>query len=151
MPQRTAPVLEVLSADDCFGLLAGAAVGRVGLSIDALPVVLPVNFAVWKRSVVFRTVPGTKLDAALAGSVVAFEADAYEADGASGWSVLVQGRAEEVTEAAELAELKRAGLRSWALGERADRFVCIDASLVSGRRFLWPVTDLSPSEQREAL
>ena len=58
----------------------------------------PGEFVVSGGAIVFRTVPGTKLDAATAGAVVAFEADAYgTAEDRSGWSVLVRGVAEEVT------------------------------------------------------
>lgn len=69
------PTFEVLSPNDCLNLLATVSVGRVGVTIDALPVVLPVNFSLLDRAVVFRTVPGTKLDAATAGMGVVFEAD----------------------------------------------------------------------------
>ena len=80
------PRLSELTRDECMSLLATAVVGRVGLSVDALPVVLPVNFAVSDQDIVFRTVEGTKFHAAAAGAVVAFEADAYEPSGRSGWS-----------------------------------------------------------------
>jgi nitroimidazol reductase NimA-like FMN-containing flavoprotein (pyridoxamine 5'-phosphate oxidase superfamily) len=87
-----APELSVLSRDECLRLLGGVAVGRVGLSIDALPVVLPVNFALFEEDIVFRTVEGTKFHAAAAGAVVAFEADSYEPGGTSGWGVVCSGR-----------------------------------------------------------
>ena len=66
-----------LGPAECIALLGSVQVGRVGVTIDALPAVLPVNFVVWNGSIVFRTVPGTKLDAAAAGDVVAFEVDGY--------------------------------------------------------------------------
>lgn len=89
-----APELKVLSRDGCLALLATVPVGRVGLSIDALPVVLPVNFALLDGDVVFRTVNGTKCHAAAAGAVLAFEADSYEPDGTKGWGVVVPGDVE---------------------------------------------------------
>ena len=58
---------------------------------EALPAVLQVNFALLDGEVVFRTVEGTKFHSAVAGRVLAFEADGYDTDGMSGWSVLVQG------------------------------------------------------------
>jgi uncharacterized protein len=138
---RALPILQRLSPADCLALLQRAPVGRVGVSIEALPAVLPVNFVLVDSAVVFRTVPGTKLDAATAGAIVAFEVDSYEPDGTSGWSVMVQGRAEEVSDPTELSRLRATPLRSWALDETADRFVRIEASLVSGRRFHWMTTD----------
>ena len=58
--------LHVLSRYECLHLLAAGHVGRIGLSVQALPVVLPVNYAVLDGGVVLRSGAGTKLDAALA-------------------------------------------------------------------------------------
>jgi nitroimidazol reductase NimA-like FMN-containing flavoprotein (pyridoxamine 5'-phosphate oxidase superfamily) len=73
------------------GLLVTAPVGRIAVTIGALPAILPVNFALVGAHIVIRTVPGTKLDAAIRRAIVAFEVDSYAADGSSGWSVLIQG------------------------------------------------------------
>jgi nitroimidazol reductase NimA-like FMN-containing flavoprotein (pyridoxamine 5'-phosphate oxidase superfamily) len=96
------PRLITLSRDECFRLLTTVPVGRVGLTIDAIPVVLPVNFALLDGDIVFRTVVGTKFHVASTDTVLAFEVDHYEANGASGWSVLVQGRSRVITDPSEL-------------------------------------------------
>ncbi len=129
------PELEVLSRGECLGMLASVSVGRVGLSIKALPAVLPVNFALLDGEVVFRTVEGTKFHAATAGRVLAFEADGYEPDGLSGWSVLVQGVSRVITEPTELDRARQLTVEPWALGAAADRIVRISSTLVTGRRF----------------
>jgi uncharacterized protein len=129
------PRLVDVSRDDCMSLLATVPVGRVGLSIEALPVVLPVNFVVVDGDIVFRTVYGTKFHAAAAGSVVAFEADGYETSGLGGWSVLVQGRSEVITDPAELARLSGLTIDPWAVDGSADRSVRISTTKVTGRRF----------------
>ena len=59
------PKLSELSPDECLRLLAGVPVGRVGLSVRAMPAVFPVNFALLDGEVVFRTVEGTKFHAAV--------------------------------------------------------------------------------------
>ena len=118
-----------------MALLGQVAVGRVGASIDALPVVLPVNFAVVDDDIVFRTVEGTKFHAAAAGAVVAFEADGYDDSGRQGWSVLVQGRSEVVVDPVELASLRGLTIDPWAVDGAADRFVRIRTTKVTGRRF----------------
>jgi uncharacterized protein len=126
-----------IGPDECLALLGTVPVGRVGVTIDALPSVLPVNFVVWNGGIVFRTVPGTKLDAAAAGEVVAFEVDAYGAgDGSGGWSVLVRGIAREVIDAGELAEVGSLPLDSWAWDGEARRCVCIDPTVMTGRRLV---------------
>jgi uncharacterized protein len=124
-----------LGAHECLDLLGSVPVGRVGVTIDALPAVLPVNHVVWNGAILFRTVPGTKLDAAAAGAVVAFEADAYGATGApGGWSVLVRGIARVVTDPGELAEVTSLPLDSWAWDGSVGRYVCIEPTVMTGRR-----------------
>jgi hypothetical protein len=57
---------------------------------------------------------GSKLAAALRGAPVAFEADGVDQDHqVGGWSVVVRGRAEEITDEDKLAELRRTPLLAW--------------------------------------
>jgi nitroimidazol reductase NimA-like FMN-containing flavoprotein (pyridoxamine 5'-phosphate oxidase superfamily) len=138
------PGVRELPRDECLRLLGSVSVGRVGVTIDALPAVLPVNFVVSDASVVFRTVPGTKLDAATRGAVVAFEADAYgTSEDPRGWSVLVRGVASELTDPVELAAARALPLESWAFDGTADRFVRIEPTMVTGRR----VVGLRPADR----
>ena len=125
--------LDVLSREECLNLLRRARIGRVAVSVDALPAVLPVNFTLVGEDVVFRTNPGAKLDAALANNVVAFEADDVDPIYQTGWSVLVQGMAREVIEPDQVRAVRKAPLRAWA-GHGRDRFVRIPTHHVSGRR-----------------
>lgn len=125
--------LEVLERDECLALLGSMPVARLGFSQNALPVILPVNFVLDRDCVVFRTTGGTKLDAALHGSVVAVEADSYDAMGHVGWSVLVRGIARVVEDEGELERARRLPLRRWA-NDEDDRFVCVSADVVTGRR-----------------
>ena len=126
----------MLNREQCLELLGTVAVGRVGVSIRALPAILPVNFVLAGGQILFRTIPGTKLDAAAAGAVVAFEADGFDPGGGSGWSVLVQGICSEVTDPDDLARLAHLPLEPWAFGPGvADRLVRVETSFVSGRRF----------------
>jgi nitroimidazol reductase NimA-like FMN-containing flavoprotein (pyridoxamine 5'-phosphate oxidase superfamily) len=128
--------LRELSRARCFDLLATLAVGRVGVSVRALPAILPVAYVVVGERVVLRSVPGAKLDAAVHRSVVAFETDRYDPAGTWGWSVLVQGVASEIVSAAELAEARRMLPDDWPfLTDAVVRFISIEATFVSGRAF----------------
>jgi nitroimidazol reductase NimA-like FMN-containing flavoprotein (pyridoxamine 5'-phosphate oxidase superfamily) len=128
--------LRELSRARCFDLLATAVVGRVGVSVRALPVILPVGYVVAGERVVFRTAPGAKLDAAVHRSVVAFETDRYDPAGDWGWSVLVQGVASEISGVAELDEARAMLGRDWSfLTEDLVRFISIEGTFVSGRAF----------------
>ncbi len=129
----SASELEVLSRSDCLDLLGRVPVGRIVLTMGALPAILPVNFVLCDGAVIIRTSTGTKLAAAARNAVVAFEVDQIDDAGQVGWSVTLVGRATEVTDQARLDELRALPLRPWAPGER-DHFIRIHPELLSGRR-----------------
>jgi nitroimidazol reductase NimA-like FMN-containing flavoprotein (pyridoxamine 5'-phosphate oxidase superfamily) len=129
------PTMEILTAEECITLLRQVPVGHIGISVGGLPVILPVNYSVVDDAIMFRTIPGSKLAAASASTVVAFEVDSYGDDGCSGWSVLVQGMAREVSDPMEREMALAAPIRAWALGDRADRVVRIEMQTLSGRRY----------------
>ena len=131
--------LEVLSRSECLRLLATATIGRIGIHADALPTILPVNFVSTDRGIVVQTVAGSKLDAAMEHSVVAFEADHVDARSHCGWSVVVTGVARPITDAAELAWARDLPLRHW-VPVGGDRYISISTELVSGRR-VWVPSD----------
>lgn len=126
--------LEILERDECLRLLAGSSgVGRIGLTSGALPVILPVNFALDGDDVVLRTRPGTMLAAATNGVVVAFEVDETDAAHGTGWSVLARGVARAVPCGEETNRLDPLPLPRWAAGEDA-HYVRISTEIISGRR-----------------
>lgn len=125
--------LSVLSEQACLDLLATAQIGRVLVSMDALPAALPVNFSLVGDTIVFRTAPGTKLSAAVEHAVLGFEVDDFDAEHRSGWSVLAIGTSRVISEPDEVAELDLAGLDSWWMAPCA-RYVVIDIQRISGRR-----------------
>jgi nitroimidazol reductase NimA-like FMN-containing flavoprotein (pyridoxamine 5'-phosphate oxidase superfamily) len=138
-PMILRPGILELTPERCLRLLKTVSVGRVGVTVDALPSVLPVNFVVDDGTIVFRTVRGSKLDTATVGMVVAFEADHYGAETDRwGWSVLVRGVAEEITESADLERVRSLPLESWAFDGSADRYLKIAPTLISGRRIIPP-------------
>lgn len=130
--------LRVLPREECIHLLTtnDLSVGRVGLVDQGRPIVLPVNYRVRGDAVVFRTDPGTKLDAATKGAWVAFEVDKVDTQWREGWSVLVQGRAERVDSPEELERLRQLlPLHPWAPGDKA-HYVRIPMTHVSGRQII---------------
>ncbi|MBF6556485.1 MAG: pyridoxamine 5'-phosphate oxidase family protein [Acidimicrobiales bacterium] len=112
-----------------------ASVGRIGASIDALPVILPVYFTLFGESVLFRTILGTKLDAATRGAVVAFQAEGDEPLSGTSWSVLLQGVASAVSDEDGHARAKSIPIGPWSGGTMDLRLVRIEATNISGRRF----------------
>jgi uncharacterized protein len=126
--------LEVLPFEVCLKLLASVPIGRVGFVADGEVMVLPVNHLVDDQDVVFRTASGSKLSAAEEQDLVAFEADAYDEQTRSGWSVLVTGRAEVVYEEAEIQRLSRHGLHPWPTAVEHPSWIRIRPTSVSGRQ-----------------
>lgn len=88
--------MEIISRRECLRLLAGRNVGRLGFLVGDQPMVLPVNYVLRGNEVVFRTGEGTKLEVTPLAKV-AFEVDDFNVQNRSGWSVVVQGVAEEIT------------------------------------------------------
>ena len=126
--------LETLSFDSCLRLLASVPLGRIGFYADGELVILPVNHAMDGQDVVFRTARGSKLTAAEEQNLVAFEADDYDRQTRSGWSVLVTGRAVVVYEEADVDRLDRLGLEPWVAGVEHPYWIRISATSVTGRQ-----------------
>lgn len=125
--------LEFLSDQDCHRLLNRASIGRVGVSIAGVAVILPVRFAMVGDDIVFFTGRGLKLSAAHDGKTMSFQIDGFDARRGTGWSVLVVGTAEEI-ERSEVYGQKAEILHPAAPGERS-HIVRIRSDVVSGRRF----------------
>jgi nitroimidazol reductase NimA-like FMN-containing flavoprotein (pyridoxamine 5'-phosphate oxidase superfamily) len=134
--------LEVLSPEQCLRLMRRRIIGRVVVDIDGLPSAFPVNFALWDDDVVFRSAAGTKLSVALEGHVVGFQVDRVDPVLQSGWSVLLHGTAELMTDPDDIQRARRLGLRPVAPGERP-HVVRIHNERISGRRFVPPAHSLA--------
>ena len=109
-------LLEELTPATCLRHLASEVVGRIALVRDGRVEMFPVNYAMSDGAVVIRTHPGGALDALRDGADVAFEIDELDHRHRTGWSVVVHGRAEHVTDAAAVEAVR--GARHRALGRR---------------------------------
>lgn len=127
--------MEHLPPQECWSLLAAVPVGRVGVLVDSAPEIYPVNHAVDGETIVFRTDPGTKLHAVDRSPSVCFQADGIDVDARGGWSVLVKGRAVELTSAADLLTAAELPLRFWGSGDKS-HWVRIVPTEITGRRLV---------------
>ena len=127
--------LEVLDEDECLTLLGVAEVGRVGVVVDGQPLIFPVNHVVDGRSIVVRTDSARMLSGASLAKV-AFEADGFDAGARSGWTVLVEGIGNDVTDALDATSerLQAVAVAPWAPGPKP-RLLRIDVRTITGRRF----------------
>jgi nitroimidazol reductase NimA-like FMN-containing flavoprotein (pyridoxamine 5'-phosphate oxidase superfamily) len=131
------PALADLSREECLRLLGTGQIGRLVVltGLGNTPVIRPVNYVFDEasQSVVFRCTEGTKLVTLLRASRAWFEVDDIDPARRTGWSVLIAGVTEPVTESHEIRRLERLGLESWIAGPES-RWVRIRARVVSGRR-----------------
>ena len=125
--------LETLPTDVCLRLLESVPVGRVSFSIGGEVVTLPVNHAVDGQEVVFRTDRGSKLSASYRQDLVAFEADEYDPETRTGWSVLIKGRAEVIREDSEIQRLRHLGLHPWVTAAEHPFWIRIRPTSITGR------------------
>ncbi len=126
---------EEIEEGECWRLLASQPVGRVALIVGHYPVVFPVNHAVDRRGIVFRTGAGTKLWA-IHRSNVTFEVDDFDMVNHTGWSVMVKGSARELAPEVNrdlVASAESTGATPWAPGRR-ESVVRIVPDAVTGRR-----------------
>jgi nitroimidazol reductase NimA-like FMN-containing flavoprotein (pyridoxamine 5'-phosphate oxidase superfamily) len=126
--------MTVLSEHECFELLRDEQVGRLAVAVGTHPDIFPINYVVDGRSIVFRTLEGTKLAASVLTPAVAFEVDGVVEASDEAWSVVVKGRAREIESMAELLDALDLPLYPWQSAPK-HRFVRILPDEVSGRRF----------------
>jgi hypothetical protein len=83
---------EPITAAECWALLASASVGRLALSLQALPAILPVQYYLDGDKIALclghYQVPGQ----AVTNTVAAFVADAIDTTTSQGWAVQVLGK-----------------------------------------------------------
>ncbi|WP_329249103.1 pyridoxamine 5'-phosphate oxidase family protein [Streptomyces sp. NBC_01478] len=106
-----------LDSAEALRLLGSVSLGRIVFTRHALPTVRPVNHVLDHGDIVIRTHEGSALisrtqPADGPGVVVAYEADLIDPDSHLGWSVVVTGYAQRVTDPGELARCE-ALVRPW--------------------------------------
>ena len=130
--------VEDLSRDECERLLASQKLGRIAIVVDGRPQIFPVNYVLEDDVVVFRTGGGLKLERSPM-TPVAFETDMVDTLAGEAWSVVVQGTAQDITEAIDTRSLR---LRHLAVDPAVpgDRPYWMGVYLrdISGRRFRIP-------------
>ena len=122
-----------LSEAESWALLRESGVGRLAVIVDDRPEIFPVNHLVDHGTVVLRTALGTKFRGAV-GHWVAFEADGYDPETASAWSVVLKGEGQEVNRLYDVLEVIELPLFPWDSAPKS-HFVRIEPHSISGRRF----------------
>jgi nitroimidazol reductase NimA-like FMN-containing flavoprotein (pyridoxamine 5'-phosphate oxidase superfamily) len=131
-------VIEELDEDQCLKLISEGGIGRIAYVGRFGPAVLPVNYELLDKAVVFRTAANGPLDEDLRTGIanadykVAFEIDSIDLATRRGWSVLIQGPAHHLA-GDEPDAVGRVRVEPWAPGDR-EMMVRIIPSRITGRR-----------------
>lgn len=136
------PAIVPLDEQACLERLGQSTLGRVSLSLDALPEIFPVQYALLGRDPVFRTMPGHKLITAADGQVLSMGIDDWDPDRQIGWRVVVTGPAQRLLEPHDLEAAGALPLKPWTAD--SDWFVRISASLLRGNEIRDPGAVAAP-------
>jgi uncharacterized protein len=121
----------------CLAMLAQGSVGRVAITVGALPTIRIVRYILSDDDVVFRVARDPRLRRAANEAVVAFGADHCDDDARHGWSVVVQGRCRSVNDPEWLARLRTLPLMPWVDTPEGDVFMSIPLTGVTGETVSW--------------
>jgi uncharacterized protein len=133
LPPGDAELVHDLERAECLELLGyGSYLGHIGFAQDGRQIVLPVNYLFEHEHVYISTAEDSLLGD-LDSTDVAFEVDSQKPLEHSGWSVLVNGTIQRVSDPEEVDRLRRGPLRSWAR-HSADLWLRISVDAISGRR-----------------
>lgn len=153
----------LMDRETSMSLLATVPVGRIALSVDSLPVIVPVGFCVDGDRVVLAVPTADRLAERVNGAIVAFQADLLLDSAESGWSVLVQGPARLVDDPVDADRLRGhmvdgcgmpVGMAGESVGPRhggpsscepgTHELLAVATEVISGRR-LGPASAAQPS------
>jgi uncharacterized protein len=139
--QAIRPATEIveLPRPECLSRLAATAFGRIVVSVTGWDhaVIRPVNYVFDESSqcVALPSARGSKLHALLRSAKAAFEIDGIDPTEHVGWSVIIVGVCEEVTDPGELRRIDALGLDPWAPGHKG-HWIRIRSNTVSGREIV---------------
>lgn len=130
MSKMTVAVRDI-STEECWERLRATTFGRLAYHLRGRTRIAPINYVVEGDRLIFRTAEGSKFYALQVEDEVAFEIDDYDEDTA--YSVVAQGRVEEIVDAKERKELT-VNLRPWVRTQKK-HVLSIAVTELSGRTF----------------
>jgi uncharacterized protein len=122
--------VQTLTGDQCLNRLSQQRIGRVSVSKDALPIIVPVDYARDGDSIVFRARHHSMLAQACDKAVIAFEVDEFSLVAGTGWSVQVVGVA-MLLAASERSHALTLGLPT-VVGDDGHEFIRLRLARISG-------------------
>ena len=97
--------MDQMTPEEAMEVLEEAPVAHIGMVDDGKPYVTPMSFVVSENRILFRTMPGRKVDILKANPNVCIEVSIYDDDSGEWASVLVNGKASFVDDAMTRSDL----------------------------------------------
>ena len=94
-----------LTSEECRRLLRANRIGRLAVTVGALPCVLPVQYAAVDDRLLLRTPGHHEVGDGIDGQVVGFETDDLDLDHGVGWCVSVTGTVRIVADPGHLDDV----------------------------------------------
>lgn len=121
-------------SNECQALLASASIGRLSLTLRALPVVMPVNYGYLGGNIILSMSDGPAQRAISGGNIIALGVDNANLPEPF-WAVLVIGRANEITDEAACVEYRRLGLTAQTDGAAGEsHYLQLRPDILTGHR-----------------
>ncbi len=133
-----------LCANGVRALLACGGPGRIGTSIDALPVVCPANYLYLGGSLVCATDDDHLVRAAEYAAVMAFSADRLDTRGQWQWHAHVVGRTQTVTDDDTRSELEALGLFPPGM-QTPSHYIRLHPEILTGFRYVHASSETATS------
>lgn len=130
---ESAHPLRPLTDAQCWEAVVNTTIGRLAVINGNRPDIFPVNYLVDDGNIVVRTAEGTKLAAAIATGLVAFEIDHTDAATSTGWSVVIHGEAREPRAVEAVMHAEELDLHPWAGADGKHRYIEIVPTQIIGR------------------
>ena len=121
-----------LSRKACLDRLAGQRIGRLALSVNALPVIEPARYVLRDEELFIGGLAKASFGDALANSIVAFEVDSIDRSNGLRWVVCVVGQATPVLDRTTIGTLRALPTGTWDAAE-TERFFRIATTSLTGR------------------
>lgn len=124
--------LEILDVAQCLALAHTVSIGRIALSVHAMPIILPMSFTMLNGEPVFPIGSGSIARAAQRNEVVCFETDWVDPTSSAAWSIAIVGKVSLVSDPVDLDTISARDFGSWA--GPPQRFARVHPVQVTGRR-----------------
>jgi uncharacterized protein len=128
--------LAVLDRRECLRLAASQQLGRLSMTRQALPIIVPAAFGMVEDAPVFRVGSGAVRDASLQDAVCCFEVDASHPAWSWAWSVMMIGKVTTINDPTTIRRARQLDLPAWpSMSDGDTEFVRIEPEIVTGRSY----------------